>query len=398
MDQIFVPLWPLSDNGYWFLSVAHLTDMANHMSLVAPVGLLGLGTLLRGNRSMSDEHRDVVTVLGLTALMSFLVAFWIDPKLSAVRDWDLISLYGFPLTLWGLSLFHSRWTGLARSPQWIIPLATLVICIPLPHLVLMNSPSIASRRLNTILERDPHYQSSYENGGRAFAWAFTLAQAGLREESVKYFHRSLAGGGNPFPPLAHLGEYYFDQGNYDSAAFYLSSAAELASLPAPALHSLALSNMCLGKHIEAAKYASRAVDLGLDDADIHTLLAVALQTDDRTEDALPHFRRAYTLAPTATSCAMNLGLAHSVQGTHDSAFHYLQCAITEPTDSLIALVACEALVQSAIILGKPSEAQSALENLRQRYPAAPSLEQWTKLVTKMQSEQLKQGADYDSSD
>ncbi len=93
-------LLPVFASGYTMLSPVHLLDICNQILLVFPGGLLVFIAGI-GRKKDSTSYPGLGVFLCLTAVMSFIYLFVIDPKLGYARDWDL---FATPAGVLGLSL------------------------------------------------------------------------------------------------------------------------------------------------------------------------------------------------------------------------------------------------------------------------------------------------------
>ncbi|MBN2226816.1 MAG: tetratricopeptide repeat protein [candidate division Zixibacteria bacterium] len=93
-------LLPLYSSGYAMLSTVHLLDVCNQILLIFPGGLLVFIAGIRQKRN-SGSHPGLIPFLGLTAGLSLIYLFVIDPKLGYARDWDL---FATPAAILGLSM------------------------------------------------------------------------------------------------------------------------------------------------------------------------------------------------------------------------------------------------------------------------------------------------------
>ncbi|MCK4858298.1 MAG: hypothetical protein KAT58_10040 [candidate division Zixibacteria bacterium] len=186
--QVLVPLWPVAGNPYWFLSLAHLIDMVNLIILIAPFGVVAaIVGLISSKWRTSRVGMEGTTLAGVSAF-AFLAAFWIDPTIGAARDWDLLAVFGFPLSLWGVHSICQRLPkDSARIKYLPAMLIVMLICI-IPNLIEKNDLNRAVVRLDTMLWHDAHYQKDYRQAERCLPWGHALSyNVGDMERSVKYF-------------------------------------------------------------------------------------------------------------------------------------------------------------------------------------------------------------------
>jgi Flp pilus assembly protein TadD len=158
--KITVPLWQNDFSTYTLLSGAHLSALVMLLLLVSPAFFLSLWKAKPGREMM-------FTVLALAGALCFTAL--IDPKIGALRDWDLLSIFAVPLA--GLIAL--------RAPRHYLTVVTLMILI-----VIRIIPWLAfnSKLQNEFVRRsvlsDLHYTLQYDHGYRLLNWAATLYSIG----------------------------------------------------------------------------------------------------------------------------------------------------------------------------------------------------------------------------
>jgi hypothetical protein len=162
--QFFVPPWPTEINPYHLFSAAHLKDMLNIAVLNFPMLalLLLIPTLARA----------AIRPFWLLAILpALLLTFLVDPKIGALRDWDLLSTAAAPVLVFLLchldTLRPSPWGKFAI----IIPLLVFGI-LRGGGWVYQNSQKDESyKAIKEIIRRDLHYSGTYYKGYRNRSWA-----------------------------------------------------------------------------------------------------------------------------------------------------------------------------------------------------------------------------------
>ncbi|MFH2054680.1 MAG: hypothetical protein ABIJ61_01865, partial [bacterium] len=186
-------LWATSAAPYAAISPRHLLDVLNELLLVAPLGVLALLVQLLGHEEKRETAPMAEQALALLALTSFLLSFWINPSLGAARDWDLLSFYGIPLSLWGVSRLARHYLKSKTQLVHILAVGLVALACLLPNLYEKINLPLATARLDAILLQDPHYQTNYGDAERCLPWGYTLvANVGESDRAEKYFHRRLA--------------------------------------------------------------------------------------------------------------------------------------------------------------------------------------------------------------
>jgi len=323
LPRIFVPLWAQADNLYWFLSGAHLLDMFNQVILVAPLGVIGIVIYLISYSSRNHNQSPERALLAILSVMTFLVVFWINPDLGFPRDWDLLSLFGFPLSLWGAFVISRGIPGRPASVTWLTAVIIMTAAVLVPNLIEKTSLQRATAHLDNALWHDAHYQTDYYGGQRCIPWGYILGNNVLdHERAKKYFARYGESGQNNPLALSNLGEAYFYQGNYDSAYVYIKKALELNPDKAILNEHLSKAELALGMKDDALVHAEKALRLNPGSTSALTQLGIVLSRLKRAEEALVYFRWAWEIQPNSMDHNVNLGSVMQDLQAVDSAYTY----------------------------------------------------------------------------
>jgi len=173
-NRIFVPLIPTATNPYSLLSINHLYDIAKELLLVAPIPLiLTLGVLIT-KRGKNKWQRPEFIFPGLCALGGLFVLVAVDPILGAVRDWDLLSLYGLPLAFLAVSLVRTVLDDKKDRAVVIIISIAILIAHTVPWVISNTRPVLAKDLMKRAIARDVHYTPEYYDGYLLKQWAFYI--------------------------------------------------------------------------------------------------------------------------------------------------------------------------------------------------------------------------------
>lgn len=335
LPPYFVKLWPVEGQPYWFLSAQHLVDVANEMILAAPAGvILAVYFLLRKGEAKKTTAA-AERLLGSLALMTFMITFWVDPKLGAARDWDLLSFVGLPLTLWALYGFRRRFPAAVKRPAATVIFVIVILIVVAPNLAEKNDSGKAVDRLDKILYEDMHYQLSYLNGERCDSWGFLLEKK-LNESyrAQKYFQRRIKTEEGARSLNFALGRMHFRQKNLDSAYYYLKLTANIDSANPELMANLATVCNLLNKTNEAVAYARKTMRLDNENTANLTQAGIVLSKRGYNVEALQCFHRVLDLAPDAYKNSVNLGLFFDHLKEYDSAYYYFRQSLTLSPDTL----------------------------------------------------------------
>jgi hypothetical protein len=169
---IAVPPVATDFSTYTLLSNAHLFDLAQLILLITPAFWLTIFS-----RRFDSQVRFALFALGGTLLFTLLV----DPKIGALRDWDLLSIYALPLCL----------LVALRAPRHVLTSIVLVLIIALriaPWIAFNSQPQVEF--MKEAIAGDLHYSKHYDNGQRLSSWGFLLTSAGdLEGAEAVYIER-----------------------------------------------------------------------------------------------------------------------------------------------------------------------------------------------------------------
>lgn len=376
VKYLLVPLWPIEGNPYWVLSPDHLLDLVNHVLLVAPLGAALLLVSIRGagGRPMTP----VEDVLAVTAVFTFLAAFWIDPLIGMARDWDLLSLYGFPLALWGAYRFTRMTVDGRIGITWpVAGVIVLLVCLT-PNLIEKNHPAEGLDRLDRLISEDPHYQTAYDNAYRAISWGTLLTNTRKRPDlAEKYFKRRLGAASGSAESWFDLGNLYLQRMAFDSAVACYHNAVGVNPAYAMAWCQLARAEIGQGRLDLALTHAEHAAVLDPQSAMIQASLGVALTVQDKFDRAMVHLRKAVTLQPSSYPANVSLGIAFLRQQQFDSAHRYLKTAFDLNGGKIQDF---DPLIQAALGAGRFDDAAQLVARLEQLSARAPMLETYKKAI------------------
>jgi hypothetical protein len=359
-----VPIYPRQANPYWVLSVAHLVDTLNITLLVAPLGLLLLAAGATGRREA--KHSPDELFLGVGVTMLFLIFFWIDPTLGAPRDWDLLSLFGVPLTLYAAKIVIKPLseTTVRRA---LVPTACLAALIVGPSVYEKAHADVALAHLDRLLWVDPHYQTTYDSASRGITWgALVQTMTGHTELAEKYFWRRLKSVPNDDITWFNLGEIELARGRNDSAA----TAFERAYIAWPdhpiyvVRYAQALQAL---KSDKVQPLLPRIVATDSDDPKVLRFGGLVLARAGKVMEAVTLFRKGCNLRPWDAEFNANLAIAFHQLRMPDSSIYYFQRALSlSPPDRRSQLYT--GLIVEQLTYHRTEDARVSLAEFRRQCP------------------------------
>ncbi len=173
-EKVFVPLTGTAQNPYSLFSSKHLGDIVNVLLMVAPLPLILTTVILIFPGGRSLFRRPGIRFLSLSTAGAFGIVVFVDPVLGAVRDWDLMALFGVPLAF--LSVAVSSMVFKRRN--WKFSLLAIACAVIVGHSlpwIVSNTDEMKSKDLlKKAITRDIHYSSGYYDGFLIKAWCFHL--------------------------------------------------------------------------------------------------------------------------------------------------------------------------------------------------------------------------------
>lgn len=361
-STIFVALSDKPDYIYGVLSSGHLRDILNLGLYLSPLVVCLPLALFGGNNKFAESIE--THFVGLTTFALFLPVFWIDPKLGAVRDWDLLAGFGIPLSMFvGLKVLQLSQNNIHRL--FFAALAVFVVH-QVPSIYEKIDGERSTRHLDAMIWDDPHYQIEHNHGERNQTWGRLLRRsANLPELSTKYFERAVTGDPQDYHSWTHLGELAMEQNIYDSSARCFERAVALSPPQGGLLQRLAVSqylNRDLEKALEAITKAEKI-------SEPHYTIAVTKGTIlyelSRWAEAFNVFNQAVELGGRDPIIQVYLGELHLQAGRLDSAYYRLSwCAKNFPDRPEYYRPFIETLIR----LGNLEDAKIAMASWRRLSP------------------------------
>ncbi len=380
----FVPLWPQETNPYAAFSSAHLLDQLNLIYLVSPLALttlLILFTDLKRVRSINLNLGE--KLLGLCVLSLFLVTFWLDPTLGALRDWDLLSLFGIPAAIFcGVTLLK-RFPG--ETSQAVVTALSicLIFVVPAPHIAARTDGERELLRIDPMVWQDPHYQPSYQEAHATLPWAAMIQTFSANSDLAdKYLRRKISISPETAMAWFNLGEIELDRKHFDSAATILERAYRLSPGSDVCLARYAQALQANGQRDKLSALMPRITAMQSGNPKALQSAGIVLVNEGRSTEALAVFRRAYALRPWGYLQCLDLGRTFFIMNQYDSAADYFAKALYLPEASKPGVY--HALVMIQVKQHRLQQARATLEEFRRNFPDDPSIQDLQTLLRQLQ--------------
>jgi tetratricopeptide (TPR) repeat protein len=169
LSMILLPPLPVAGNPYGIFTIRHLLDLTNVALLGYPLIFVAVPLLLFGR----IKHKGLY-LIALTGTLTFVVT--IDPLLTAIRDWDLLSFCAAPVFAIMVA-FLRKWYRLdSIHAAALIPPLLLFALLHTGSFVWQNheNPRAAWDYFKRVVLDDPHLSVEYRKAGQFTNWKQTV--------------------------------------------------------------------------------------------------------------------------------------------------------------------------------------------------------------------------------
>jgi tetratricopeptide (TPR) repeat protein len=371
-----MPLIPTADSNYSLFSTAHLLDFVNQIIMVGPLlPLMGLILLIGIVFNKPSNTARFMIWLGLPAVA---IAFMIDPALGAIRDWDLLSLFAFPVILGAVYLLGR----MNHSGKGLYCLLLPIIILNLYHIsgfVINNNDTRSSAyRMLEILSEDPHYQKDYYAGLRNIPLSSILLhqyndnhaalefarrrvespeaeysdflyvgnichETGLMDDALTYFEKVPPGMiDDPYILYAYGNSLGYNN-RYDEADSLLRMALEDTSF-FDLYASMAYTQLYNGKLDSSKKYIELGLKSSKDSLAVLDRYTNILSSNEHYGQAIEYQKRLINIFPDSAVLVSQLAMFYIDAGLTDSAMYYFDQMLNfSPDSGRVYLSAAETL-------------------------------------------------------
>ena len=380
IGSIFVSVWYRLNNVYVIFSKNHILDIFNHLLLVAPLILFIVPVLMKKEKQQSTATDINFRVLYLLTIISFLMAFIIDPELGAVRDWDVLAFYAIPCTLLMAYLILRKFES-KKFPVWLtFAVGLLAIVHILPNIYEKNNPNSAVLFLDTVLWEDPHYQSNYKNANRGISWGYLLWKSENRPDlAKKYFTRSAKVVESNASPCYNLAMLYYEDNKLDSARYYLKQGHIITPDDPKYLTQISDIENKEKNFLLAKQFAEEALKIDSMHIPAISNLGIAAINLGLFDEAGTAFRKAYSLNPNTFNQINNMALFHMQTRSIDSSIVYLKESLPFATKQMSEVIYINLITVYSVTNDK-TNALLYFDSLQVKYPNSRYINQIQELL------------------
>jgi tetratricopeptide (TPR) repeat protein len=357
--DIFVPLLKGRNDApdYTLFSQPHILDLINQHLLLSSTALVLLLSLIITFRKKIRFSEPLVVFFIIVTICQLLYHFSLDPKLGAVRDWDLLSGMALGYSLLGFYLL----LNLVIDRKYVaMVLIFTALLSTVPWFLLNANTGSSIERMNYILNLDikrsragRYTLANYFEGHnkleelegvtrqiyRLFPEdsllkvAQNLMQQGNQDEAIKFLHRIINMKPNQkveFVAYNELGRIYLDQRKTDQAIEIFQRL--IRSNPHDhALHTnLGYAFLDRGRLEEALMELRKATKLGAG-ADVYNNIGFIYYRFGEMEKATRAYKQALKMDPQFAPAHYGLGLLYLQTNSLDQAlFEFEQVLRLKP--------------------------------------------------------------------
>jgi Flp pilus assembly protein TadD len=164
--QIFTPTASTLENPYYLFSAAHSKDLLNIFLLNYIMLPMAISALFK--------FRDRAIFWMLCIIPALLFVFAFDPKISALRDWDLLCIASAPIlacAIFGIIKMKESQSGDNKRYTLILPLFCLAVLHTGGWIYGNTKRDYSYTIMKEYVKNDIHYSSAYYGGYRNKSWA-----------------------------------------------------------------------------------------------------------------------------------------------------------------------------------------------------------------------------------
>ena len=333
LSQIFVPLFKgrVYAPDYTLFSFSHILDIINQHSLLLPVGVILLFSLVLVFKNSIDFKNPAIIFLAIGSVAQVSYQFFVDPALGAARDWDLFSSVALGYTFLGIYLILR--CILASRYSKVVLVFTAFLSI-LPWFILNANTERTIARFRDLLDLDLkkstngrytliNYYAEHSEFAEAVKIKLEIFRLFPEDSLIREAQKYVSNGSydtalvllnkviqlNPalIPAYNELGNIYLYRGETDKALKLFQELSRTTPYSAGVHQNLAKALIAQGRFEEGLKEASKAVKLGAKDASVYTDIANANARLGDMEKALKAYKKAIKLDPTFWVARLNLG-------------------------------------------------------------------------------------------
>ncbi|MBD3219344.1 MAG: hypothetical protein GF310_13805 [candidate division Zixibacteria bacterium] len=309
---ISLPPTPQPDTNYTLFSIQHIIDFFNEFLVIGPVmPLMGAALIIY---LIGKKKPEALKFLIYASLPAMFMSFIIDPIIGAVRDWDLLSIFGLPIMMaaaMAFSLLQRR----RRSLKYIlIPVILFNIFHTANFLALNKNPDAAVDRVIEVTLEDKHYRSAYYEGKQLLPFSTILSNIyGKDKAALEFLERRK----NPESgDVLARANYYFNQKMFEKAVEqYDKLHGKFYFKP--------MFRFSYGKSLLMTRQPEKAIEL-LRDALRDTIFA---------------------------DLYFNLGTAYLLTKKPDSTMKYFELGVRDNPDSLMFMDKCSIILATTKLFG-----------------------------------------------
>jgi tetratricopeptide (TPR) repeat protein len=327
-----VEIQPTEDKLYALFSAQHFADLANILLLVAPLPLIILiGSLFFLRKRIRLWSRPTA-FLFFSLIGSLVFAFVAEPNLGAVRDWDLLALFGVPAAF--LAAYSGAVVLKRKGERQVLVAAGLAILLmhTVPWVCSNTSKTLTVEHLKRHIAADVHYSAEHLSGARLKSWGYLMEMYyDDLEEKERAMLLRLQGNPGDVHGWLNLARVSFKLGKREQARSALEVIEDFTPQIAHSFKNMVLLYIELGEIEKAATKLSLGIDWFPDDPDVYFLGGAIGQLMENYETSAMLYQKAVVLSPKDKDALMNYAEVLIILGDYEEARTMLDRALALST-------------------------------------------------------------------
>ncbi len=271
--KIFLPLvnYLNPPHAYSLFSPAHLNDVLQELLLTLAPGVLMVLIISLVHRRELVRPAPRLLFFLLAGLYFLLFELTVDPLLTPMRDWDMLSLGAVPVMFIAFDISVSMFAKVPRLSTGVVGAALGLALLPASFFLVNAQPDPASARLRSLGVWG--FNSYYAGSAYMINIGCALIpdpsrEIGERREIIRRLEPSASHPDDQLGFLYHkLAVALQTAGDYHRAIAYYRKALDEDPFNASAVRGIAVSLLLTGRYQEAAREIAR-LNEGINSSDI----------------------------------------------------------------------------------------------------------------------------------
>lgn len=331
--EIFTPIVATETNPYTLLSLQHLTDLGNVLLLAAPLPLILILVLAFGNATGMGKYfrKPPILFLLVGSLCALIFSAIVDPRLGALRDWDLLSMFGVPMAFLAAQMTHDFLKEKRQYAGLFLAGSAVIVAHTIPWIYSNSEKQLTVETMKTVIHNDIHYTPEYYAGERLMSWGKILGDYyGDTAEKQRAYGLRVQGSPQDQKSWLVYGISSLELGQESEASKALTHIRDLSGLSEYQFENLARLQLQLGYIDDAKKTLVRFSERYPDSFHYYFLSGLMYQMEQNAEAAAQFYDRAMRINPRNVDLLLNYASIKANMGDLSGAERLLNMAAGLP--------------------------------------------------------------------